>query len=162
MQSNFDQLLLGEAFIFSFFQKVEQRPTITQLHQGDNNPLIIPTNDLPTKELHNMFTLGQHTHNILFLFGLSQPFLSLADDSFKRELFLGPGVFCQPDESESPLWEQLQLIYLSSSDGVLLGGVGVVLLWFVDLLLDGVFDFVEHVLEVGEHPAFLICFNYLN
>ena len=45
---------------------------------------------------------------------------------------------------------------LSSVDVVFLRSVGVVLLDISDLLFDGVFDFIEHVLKVREHFFFII------
>lgn len=76
-------------------------------------------------------------------------------------MFFGPDVLSEPDETESALRKEFDLMDLPAINVIFLRGCGVILLRLGDIL-DLLFDFAEHVLEVREHRLFVWIFNYSN
>ncbi len=74
----------------------------------------------------------------------------MANDSFEGKLFFGPDVLSEPDETESALRKEFDLMDLAAINVIFLRGCGVILLRLGDIL-DLLFDFAEHILEVREH-----------
>jgi hypothetical protein len=112
--------------------------------------LSISTDHITANVLNDIFGFGQNSHDVFFFFGLPESFFGLANDSFESKLFFGPDVLSKPDESKSALREQFNLMNLSAINVVFLRSCGVILFGFGDIL-DLLFDFAEHVLEVREH-----------